>query len=94
MSISFYLRVLINIIYDKIHPVDMNKYKYNRLIRSQAKENTYLPRTRVIVGFDEENNLYRTFLPPPSTGTLSKSFDRDAHGKKIKDYEEGDSQWI
>ena len=58
--------------------------KYDRLIRTRAKENVYLPRTRVIVGFDEENNLYRTFLPPPSTGTLSKSFDRDAHGKRIK----------
>lgn len=92
MIIFFYLRVLINIIYDKIHPVDMSKY--NRLIRGQTKESVYLPRTRVIVGFDEENNLYRTFLPPPSTGTLSKSFDRDAHGKKIKDFEEGDSQWI
>lgn len=92
MIIFFYLRVLINIIYDKIHPVDMDKY--NRLIIGRAKENVYLPRTRVIVGFDEENNLYRTFLPPPSSGTLSKSFGRDVHGKKIKDYEEGDSQWI
>lgn len=51
MSIAFYLRVLINIIYDKIHPVDMSKY--DRLIRTRAKENVYLPRTRVIVGFDE-----------------------------------------
>lgn len=92
MIIFFYLRVLINIIYDKIHPVDMDKY--NRLMIGRAKKNTDLPRTRVIVGFDKENNLYRTFLPPPSTGTLSKSFGRDVHGKKIKDYEEGDSQWI
>ena len=82
MSIVFYLRVLINIIYDKIHPVDMSKY--DRLIRTRAKKNVDLPRTRVIVGFDEENHLYRTFLLPPSTGTLSKSFDRDAHGKRIK----------
>lgn len=92
MIIFFYLRVLINIIYDKIHPVDMDKY--NRLMIGRAKKNVDLPRTRVIVGFDEENNLYRTFLPPPSSGTLSKSFGRDVHGKKIKDYEEGDSQWI
>lgn len=92
MIIFFYLRVLINIIYDKIHPVDMDKY--NRLMIGRAKKNVDLPRTRVIVGFDEENNLYRTFLPPPSTGTLSKSFGRDVHGKKIKDYEEGDLQWI
>lgn len=92
MIIFFYLRVLINIIYDKIHPVDMDKY--NRLMIGRVKKNVDLPRTRVIVGFDEENNLYRTFLPPPSTGTLSKSFGRDVHGKKIKDYEEGDLQWI
>ena len=82
VKIFFYLRVLINIVYDKIHPVDMDKY--NRLMIGRAKKNVDLPRTRVIVGFDEENHLYRTFLPPPSTGTLSKSFDRDAYGKRIK----------